>query len=79
LTDNNNLKVPSWQVLDLRAAYKFNFPKWVIQLQLGIKNIAGEHYPSMVLINAPSLGGNNPRYYYPGMNRNYYLALLVGF
>lgn len=77
LTDNNNLKVPSWQVLDLRAVYKLNFKHWLMQIQGGIKNLTGEHYPSMVLINAPSLGGNQPRYYYPGMPRNYYLLLQI--
>ncbi|WP_297086241.1 TonB-dependent receptor [uncultured Draconibacterium sp.] len=45
----------------------------------GIQNIFDIHYTSMLAVNAPSFGGNPPRYYYPGNPRNFYISLLIGF
>jgi len=39
-----------------------------------VNNIFDEKYASQILINASSFGGNEPRYYYPGLPRNYYLG-----
>jgi iron complex outermembrane receptor protein len=44
---------------------------------LGINNVFNQSHASMILINAPSFGGTPPRYYYPGMPRNFYLTLLL--
>lgn len=79
LNDSNSLQVPLWQMTEFRMGYKKAFKSWGIQLQSGIRNITQEHYPSMVLINAPSFGKNAPRYYYPGMPRNYYVSVEVSF
>ena len=41
----------------------------------GIKNLLNEKYASMILINAQGFNGNKPRYYYPGLPRNYFISL----
>ncbi|MGE0019776.1 MAG: TonB-dependent receptor [Draconibacterium sp.] len=49
-----------------------------LQLHAGIQNIFDVHYASMLAVNAPSVGGNLPRYYYPGNPRNYFVSVLIG-
>jgi iron complex outermembrane receptor protein len=44
----------------------------------GIQNIFNTHYASMLAVNAPSFGGNPPRYYYPGNPRNFYISVTIG-
>lgn len=43
----------------------------------GIQNIFDVRYASMLAVNAPSFGGNPPRYYYPGNPRNFYFSILI--
>ncbi len=49
-----------------------------LQLHAGIQNIFDVHYASMLAVNAPAVGGNLPRYYYPGNPRNYFVSVLIG-
>lgn len=49
-----------------------------LQLQAGIQNLFDVHYASMLTVNAPLVGGNLPRYYYPGNPRNYFVSVLIG-
>jgi iron complex outermembrane receptor protein len=46
-----------------------------ISLDLGINNIFDVNYAQSVLINAVGFGGAEPRYYYPGNDRNFYVSL----
>jgi len=50
-----------------------------LNMHAGINNIFDEKYASMILVNAPSFGGSAPRYYYPGLPRNYYVSVMVGY
>jgi iron complex outermembrane receptor protein len=50
-----------------------------LALQGGIRNLFDVHYASMILINAPSFGGSAPRYYYPGMPREFHLGIKLTF
>ena len=43
-----------------------------LDIYAGVNNILDEKYASMISVNAPSFGGRAPRYYYPGLPRNYY-------
>ena len=43
----------------------------------GVKNLFDEKYASMILINAKGFGGKKPRYYYPGLPRNYFISLNI--
>ena len=59
---------------------KYNSKKGRLNLGVkgGIQNIFNTHYASMLAVNAPSFGGNPPRYYYPGNPRNFYIAVIIG-
>jgi iron complex outermembrane receptor protein len=61
----------------------FQFIKNVGSIKLdikgGINNIFDVSYASMLAINAPSFGGNQPRFYYPGNPRNLFFTLAISF
>jgi len=63
-----------WEV-----AINGQWTQWIkgqsLSLGAGIQNIFDASYASMILVNAGSFGGNDPRYYYPAMPRNYYVDL----
>ena len=46
-----------------------------IGFHAGIRNIFNTNYASMILVNAPSFGGSQPRYFYPGMPRNVFISI----
>ena len=48
-----------------------------MQLYAGIRNLFNEKYASMILVNAQALGGNAPRYYYPGEPVNFYAGMKI--
>jgi len=76
LNDANTAHADSWNTINLRGAYTFKvLEKLDIQCVFTLNNVLNEHYASMVLINAPSFGGAAPRYYYPGMPRNYLFTI----
>ena len=55
------------------TCYNWNIKsKFLLELYGGINNAFDEKYASMILINAGSFGGRAPRYFYPGLPRNYY-------
>lgn len=49
-----------------------------IRISAGVSNIFNTHYASMILINAPSFGASEPRYFYPGMPRNFNVSISLG-
>jgi iron complex outermembrane receptor protein len=52
--------------------------KLKFELKAGIQNIFDIQYASMLAVNAPAIGNNLPRYYYPGNPRNYFVSVLIG-
>lgn len=80
LTDANTLYSKPYNLLNTRLGYKKQLSHTLtIGLDFGINNITNIKYARSVLINASSFGGNAPRYFYPGNNRNYYGSLLVNY
>lgn len=80
LDDDNLLRYNPYQVFDMSCQYQVNLWNNInARLKLGINNVFNEHYASMLLVNAPSFGGAAPRYYYPGMPRNYNFSLSLFF
>jgi len=79
LNDANSEIYGAYQLLHLKMAYTLNVKSFTMDFTTGVRNIFNEHYAAMVLVNAPSFGGSNPRYYYPGMPRNYFLSLGFSF
>jgi iron complex outermembrane receptor protein len=76
MDDANSLEYGSYQLAHLQLSWTHDFKASPFQLKLygGIRNLGDTHYASMILINAPSFGGNSPRYYYPGSPRLFFLG-----
>jgi len=49
-----------------------------IEIKAGVQNIFDVHYASMLAVNALAFGTAQPRYYYPGNPRNYFVSVLIG-
>ena len=80
LTDANTLSSASYNLLHTRLGLKKQLSqKFSFSLDMGINNVTDTKYAQSVLINAVGFGGNEPRYYYPGNNRNLYGGLQLNF
>ena len=75
--DDNSLFTESYQLLDFKTGYDYEFKKLTISAYFGINNLTNEKYASMIAINPTSFGGNAPRIYYPGLPRNVYGGVKV--
>lgn len=73
LNDANLLYSDKYTVLNAKASYKKELSKRLsLKLNAGINNFTNEKYAASVLINATAFGNAEPRYYYPGMPRNWF-------
>lgn len=73
LRDDASVFSENYQIINAKFGYKCLFSNQLeAEFSIGANNLFDEKYASMVLINAGSFGGNAPRYYYPGLPRNYY-------
>ncbi|WP_185152711.1 TonB-dependent receptor family protein [Fulvivirga aurantia] len=73
MNDANTLQSDSYNLLSLVTGAQFNLWKNLeVEATFGIGNVLDEKYASSILINAVGFGGNEPRYFYPGMPRNYF-------
>lgn len=80
LRDDNSIYSEPYSVLNLKVGWQVQFAqRWRVQVHGGINNVLDEKYASMFLINAGSFGGSAPRYYYPGLPRNYYGGMQLTF
>ncbi|MBC2837991.1 TonB-dependent receptor domain-containing protein [Robiginitalea sp. SC105] len=78
LTDSNSVFSDAYGLVNLQAGYNWALgSRFRAGLELGVNNLLDTLYASSVLINATGFGGSQPRYYYPGNSRNYYLGVLV--
>ncbi len=71
IRDDNSLFKDAYQLANLIVGYEKQFGKLSVSLSSGVQNLVNTHYASMVLINATAVGNQSPRYYYPGLPRNY--------
>ncbi|HKL32980.1 MAG TPA: TonB-dependent receptor, partial [Tangfeifania sp.] len=78
VNDANSGFTEPYGLTNIEATYSPNFSKLKLELKAGIQNVFDVHYASMLAVNAPSFGGNLPRYYYPGNPRNYFVSVLIG-
>ena len=78
VNDANSEYTEPYGLTNLEITYKNNFSKLNLELKAGVQNVFDVHYASMLAVNAPSFGGNLPRYYYPGNPRNYFVSVLIG-
>ncbi|MBT8264834.1 MAG: TonB-dependent receptor, partial [Muriicola sp.] len=73
LTDANSLSSDSFHVFTTKIGYEKNLSdSFSIGINLGVNNLFNVRYAQSVLINTRAFGGAEPRYYYPGNDRNYY-------
>lgn len=80
LNDANTAYSESYDLIDLKAAYKRMFwEKLELELSVGVNNLFDENYASSVIPNAVGFGGAAPRYFYPGNPRNYYGGVELNF
>lgn len=77
LNDANSIFSDPYQILNLRLGKAFQLLSLQWRVTGGINNLMDVRYASMHLINAPSFGA--PRYYYPGMPRNYFVTVNIAF
>ena len=81
MNDLNSKKYDGHQLLHLQAGWKISIPGGLFSIRLhgGVRNIFNTLYSPMILVNAPSFGGSEPRYYYPGNPRVFHLGATVYF
>lgn len=73
LNDANTGTSDGYFTIQLKSSYQFSIPKLgAIEIFGGINNLTDARYASMISVNALSVGGNEPRYYYPGLPRHFY-------
>ncbi len=78
LNDANTAYNAAYHLLNLKLGYRQDIGKrFALELGAGVQNITDTHYASMTQINAQGFGGALPRYFYPGLPRNYYGMLKV--
>ncbi|WP_321344045.1 TonB-dependent receptor domain-containing protein [uncultured Draconibacterium sp.] len=77
--DANSTFSDAFGLTNVEISYKGKKGNFKFDVRGGVQNIFDIHYASMLAVNAPSFGGNPPRYYYPGNPRNFYLSILIGF
>jgi iron complex outermembrane receptor protein len=75
MRDDNSIFSDPYQLVNVRAGYRKLFKSLQLDISAGIQNLLNEKYASMILINASSFGGRQPRYYYPGLPRNYDVSI----
>ncbi len=73
LNDSNLLFSDPYNIFNLKASYRKVVSKNIkLEINGGVNNFTDEKYASSVLINATGFGNSEPRFYYPGMPRNWY-------
>jgi len=79
MRDDNSLFTDAYQLANLMAGYEKSFKKITIRISSGVQNIFDTSYASMVLINATAVGSQSPRYYYPGLPRNFKSSFSINY
>lgn len=78
LNDANALYSEKYTVFNAKTSYKTQLSKALsFEINGGINNFTDEKYASSVLINATGFGNSEPRFYYPGMPRNWYSGFKI--
>ncbi|SRX75874.1 TonB-dependent receptor family protein [Aequorivita antarctica] len=80
LNDSNLLFSDPYNIFNLKASYKKAVSKNIkLEINGGVNNLTDEKYASSVLINATGFGNTEPRFYYPGIPRNWYGGFKVSY
>ncbi|MEM7103558.1 MAG: TonB-dependent receptor [Bacteroidota bacterium] len=80
MRDDNSVFSDDFSIVNLKLGFhRVVFDRWGIDVHLGLNNVFDQKYASMILVNAGSFGGNDPRYFYPGLPRNWYGGLSLAY
>lgn len=80
LTDAGDVYSDAFTVFNTRMGYRKKLTdKFSIGVDFGVNNLWDKVYAQSVLINTQGFGGREPRYFYPGDERNYYGSLRLGY
>lgn len=80
LNDANELYSEKYTVFNAKTSYKKELSKSLsVAINAGVNNISDEKYAASVLINATGFGNSQPRYYYPGMPRNWFGGIKLAY
>ena len=80
LRDDNSISSDSFLVYNTRVGIQKDLGSNLnFNLSVGVNNVFNERYAQSVLINASSFGGNEPRYFYPGNDRNFYANIQLAY
>ena len=77
MNDSNELFTDSYSLIDLKLSRIYSIKNLEINISTGINNLFDTRYASGIVINARGFGGRDPRYYYPGLPRNYFISLSI--
>ncbi len=75
MNDSNELFTDAYSLFNFKLSKLFSINKLDIDISTGVNNLFDKSYASGIVINAIGFGGRDPRYYYPGLPRNYYISL----
>jgi iron complex outermembrane receptor protein len=80
LTDEANLFSEPFTVFNTRMGYQKKLSEnFTLGIDFGINNVLDKAYAQSVLINTQGFGGREPRYFYPGDERNFYGSIRLGY
>lgn len=79
INDANSVYNRAYNVWNLRMGWRKKLGHLEFDLYGGIQNLFDFRYASMNQVNALGVGTAAPRFYYPGLPRNYYLGLQIAF
>ncbi len=80
MNDANTLYSDGYTVFNSKLSYHNQITKHLyIEVNAGVNNFMDETYASSILINAIGFGNSEPRYYYPGMPRNWFGGFKIGY
>lgn len=79
INDANSVYNRAYNVWNLRLGWRKKLGHWEFDLYGGLQNLFDFRYASMIQVNALGVGTAAPRFYYPGLPRNYYLGLQIAF
>ncbi|HLF35066.1 MAG TPA: TonB-dependent receptor [Cyclobacteriaceae bacterium] len=78
VNDMNTLFTEPYQLVNLKAGFRKSlFGPLSADIYGILNNALNEKYVSMIQVNAAAVGGNPPRYFYPGLPRNFYAGLII--
>lgn len=78
VNDGNTDFTDSYGLTNIELRYTGRTGSLNLEIKAGVQNIFDVHYASMLAVNAPAFGTAQPRYYYPGNPRNYFVSVLLG-